>query len=140
MSGLGQLLLITQAADKSGTLHTARFAMEQGITVMAVPNGINDSNFAGSNNLIKTGAGLVSSVDDVLNELGIISHETKATLVRGRNAHEQKLLDLMLQGINDGEDLANMCGFGISQYNQALTMLELSGKIRALGANQWAIY
>lgn len=140
MSGLGQVVLVTQAAVKSGSLHTARFAMDQGITVMAVPGKITDPSYFGSNNMIKTGAGLVTEVNDVLHALGIHPHETAAKHVLGRNANEQILLDLMLEGVSDGEALLDQSGFGVSEFNQALTMLEISSKIRPLGANHWSIF
>lgn len=139
MSGLGQIVVVTDAAEKSGSLHTSRFAMEQGVTVMTVPGKIYDPNSVGTNNLIKAGAGVITSVDDVLSQLGLIRHETVAKQVRGRNAHEQKLLDLMLEGTTEGEDLLERSGLGVSEFNIALTMLEIGGKVRALGANNWAI-
>ncbi|QQS20433.1 DNA-protecting protein DprA [Candidatus Saccharibacteria bacterium] len=70
VAGLSNALLITEAAEKSGTLHTARFAMEQGRDVLVVPGNITSPNSVGCNNLIKSGAIPVSSVDDVLFALG----------------------------------------------------------------------
>jgi len=139
MSGLGQVVLITDAAEKSGSLHTSRFAMEQGITVMCVPGRLYDASHKGANNLLKSGADIVTSVDDILHALGLIRHETIARQVRGRNQNEQSLLDLMLLGVSEGEDLLLQSGLDVSEFNQALTMLEIGGKIRPLGANNWAI-
>ncbi len=139
MAGLGQVVLITDAAQKSGSLHTARFALEQGITVMCVPGRIYDLSHVGANNLLLTGASIVTSIDDVLNELGLVLHKTFAKKVRGRNKNEQAVLDLMLEGVYEGEDLLIQSGLNVSEFNQALTMLEIGGKIRALGANNWAI-
>src|SRR5688572_6641342 len=70
-SGLGDALLITEAAEKSGTLHTANFALEQGRPVLAVPGNITSPTSAGTNNLIKAGATPVTGVQDVLLALGL---------------------------------------------------------------------
>lgn len=141
MSGLAQAVLITQAGEKSGTLYTARFAEEQNREVFVVPGNINHIGSAGSNNLIKSNkGGLVTAPKDVLVALGFEPHATPVAEVRGRNANEQKLLDLMLQGISDGEQLLQNSGLEVSRFNQALTMLEIAGKIRPLGMNHWAIF
>lgn len=50
--------------------------------------------------------------------------------MKGRNANEQLLLDLMLQGVSDGDQLLEHSKLGVSDFNQALTMLEISGKVR----------
>lgn len=140
MSGLAQIVLITEAGEKSGALYTANFAKEQGIDVMAVPGNIDQIHSEGCNNLIKTGAGLVTEATDILHGLGLEPHKTKAKRVRGRNTNEQKILDLMLEGINQGDVLLEKSGMDIIHFNQVITMLEIDGKIRPLGANNWAIY
>ncbi|MGC1176947.1 MAG: DNA-processing protein DprA [Candidatus Saccharimonadales bacterium] len=139
MSGLAQAVLITEAAERSGSLHTARFALEQGKDVLAVPGDITRSGSVGVNNLIKSGATPVTSYLDVLYVLGIEEHQTTAHEVRGRNAHEQRVLDLLLRGINEGELLLQQSELSASQFNQVLTMLEIGGKVRSLGANQWSL-
>jgi DNA processing protein len=140
VSGLADALIITEAAEKSGSLHTARFALEQGKTVMAVPGNITNIGSVGTNNLFKSGATPVTSYLDVLHALGLPSHQTAAHAVHGRNAHEQTVLDLLLQGINDGASLLQQSRLSISEFNQVLTMLEIGGKIRSLGANNWSVY
>jgi len=139
MAGLGQAVLITEAAEKSGSLHTARFALEQGKTVMAVPGNINQAGSIGTNNLIKAGAVPVTSYTDILHAMGLKAHQTHFKSVRGRNAHEQMVLDLILQGVNAGEQLLNKSNLSASEFSQVLTMLEIGGKIRPLGANQWSL-
>lgn len=139
VAGLSQAVLITEAAEKSGSLHTARFALEQGKDVLAVPGNINTPTSVGANNLIKAGATLVTSSRDVLHALKLEDHQTTAREVRGRNAHEQSVLDLMLQGVNDGDELLAESGLATAEFNQVLTMLEIGGKIRPLGANHWGI-
>ncbi|HEY5442387.1 MAG TPA: DNA-protecting protein DprA, partial [Candidatus Saccharimonadales bacterium] len=140
MAGLGQVLLITEAAEKSGSLHTARFALEQGKTVMAVPGNIGSRGSVGTNHLIKSGATPVTSYIDVLHALGLEPRQATDRAVKGRNAHEQSLLDLLAQGVSDGEELLRRSGLTASAFNQALTMLEISSKVRTLGANHWSTY
>ncbi len=140
MSGLAQAVLITEAAEKSGSLHTANFALQQGREVLAVPGSIFSPGSAGTNNLIKAGAAPATSYLDVLHALGVQPHQTPVREVKGRNAHEQAVLDLMLLGVTGGDQLLDGSRLSASEFNQALTMLEVGGKIRPLGANRWALY
>ncbi len=137
VSGLAQALLITEAAEKSGTLHTANFALEQGRDVLAVPGSIFSPTSAGTNNLIKAGAMPVTSYLDVLRALHIEDNAVEAKGARGANEAEQLLLDLLAEGVRDADMLLAGCNLGVSDFNQTLTMLEISGKIRSLGAGQW---
>jgi DNA processing protein len=142
VSGLADALLITEAAEKSGTIHTATFAMEQGIDVLVVPGNITSPTSAGTNNLIKTGAIPVTTVGDILHAIGIHAKTRKGAnlqRIRGANADEQQLVNLMEQGIFDGGELLHASGFGIEKFNHHLTMLEITAKIRSLGANQWSL-
>jgi DNA processing protein len=138
VAGLADALLITEAAEKSGTLHTARFALEQGRDVLAVPGNITSPASAGTNNLIKTGATPVTSVQDILYVLGI-DKATPKTTVRGQNADEQAIIDLLQAGTTDGSELLIRSTLPASLFNQTLTMLEISGKIRPLGNNLWTL-
>lgn len=137
-SGLSQAVLITEAAEKSGTLHTARFALEQGKDVLAVPGNITSPTSAGTNNLIKTGAAPVTSADDIFHALGIQA-KAPALRPRGSTPAEQAILDLLAGGEADGDTLLTQSKFEVSTFNQTLTMLEITGKIRSLGANKWAL-
>jgi DNA processing protein len=140
VAGLSQVLLITEAAEKSGSLHTARFALEQGKDVLAVPGNITSQISVGTNNLLKSGAMPVTSYLDVLHALGLEDRLRRPLKeVRGRNAHEQTVLDLLVKGINDGDQLLKQTNLTISEFNQVLTMLEIGGQIRSLGTNHWSL-
>jgi DNA processing protein len=137
-SGLSHAVLITEAAEKSGTLHTARFALEQGKDVLAVPGNITSRTSSGTNNLIKTGATPVTSVDDIFHVLGIQATAPVRT-PRGATPEEQTIINLLAEGENDGATLLFMSRMETSLYNQTMTMLEITGKVRSLGANKWSL-
>ncbi len=138
VSALSDVVLIPEAALKSGTLHTARFALEQGKEVMAVPGNITSDTSVGANNLIKAGACLASSVEDILHTLGLEA-KYKKKVPKGATAEEQLILDLIVSGVDDGAELLAATGLSPSSFNQSLTMLEISGAVRALGANHWGV-
>ena len=76
ISGLSLATVIVEAAERSGSLITARFALEQGREVMAVPGSPLDPRAKGSNRLLKQGAALIESADDVLQAIEGISPPT----------------------------------------------------------------
>ncbi len=67
IAGMAHAVLITEAAEKSGSLHTAEFALDQGKEVLAVPGNIFSPNSVGTHNLISQGAQLVQNSEEVLN-------------------------------------------------------------------------
>lgn len=138
IAGLSDVLLITEAALKSGSLHTARFALEQGRDVVAVPGNIDSVTSVGTNNLLKAGAGVVTSANDVLTALGMTPTDQTARQ-KGDNEAEQTLLDLLQSGVQDGTELLDKSALDIDLFNQTLTMLEITGKIQAQGNNKWSI-
>ncbi len=142
VAGLSNVLLITEAAINSGTLHTARFALEQGIDVLAIPGNITSPTSAGTNNLLKSGATPVTGIDDILYALNLMPTGKKSSLrsrVKGANAEEQHIINLLEQGVSDGNQLLTASGLSVDQFNHHLTMLEITTKIRPLGANIWAL-
>jgi DNA processing protein len=106
--------------------------------VLAVPGNITSPASAGTNRLIKTGATLVTCADDIFHVLGIKATSWPA-VPRGSTPEEQKLIDLLAAGENEGAALLAHSGLAIIQFNQTLTMLEITGKIRSLGANKWSL-
>lgn len=137
VSGLADIVIVTEAAEKSGTLHTANFALSQGRTVMAVPGPITSQYSKGTNNLIKAGAIPITDVSDVIFKLGLT--ETKKRAINATTQEEYVILSLLSEGSRDGHELLDLSQLDTQIFNQTLTMLEINGQIAALGANQWQI-
>ena len=135
ISGLSQAIVVTEAGIKSGALITARDALNQGKVVMAVPGNITSPASAGPNNLIHRGAAIVRSASDVVTELGFL--DTNPKPVSCRNPHEARLLKLMTSGPATSDTLIEASGLSAAEFANIITLMEITGKVRNLGAGQW---
>ena len=129
ISGLARGCLIVEAALDSGSLITARFAAEQGREVLAIPGSIHSPLSRGCHALIKQGAKLVESAQDVLEELGVAA----ATGTRAPEPGEgHDLLDKMGFDPCDIDGLIARSGLTAEIVSSILLQLELEGKIAGL--------
>lgn len=138
-SGLSDAVLIIEAAEKSGTLITAQFAVDQNRTVLAVPGNIDSANSVGTNELIKSGATPVTSADDILEALGINPKSAKLTEYQPENSAEEAILKLIRSGIYFGEELQLRSGLSLNDFTTALTMLEIKDVITQPSLDTWDI-
>jgi len=140
VTALSDGILITEAAVRSGTSTTAGFALEQGRPVMVVPGNITSPLSAGCNNLLRVGATPITTVSDILHELGLqdISSD-QAMLPLPATKEEALILQLITGGITDGELLHQESRLDAALFSQTMSMLEIEGKIKALGANNWTV-
>lgn len=139
VSGLGDAVLITEAAARSGTLSTAARALEQGKDVLVVPGNITSPQSAGCNQLIRQGATPVTSLDDVLAIIMPHAAENQVQIPLGDTPAQATILTLLGDGLRDGDALQHASGLAASEFSAELTMLELNGLVRALGGNQWTL-
>lgn len=137
IAGLSLATLVTEAAAHSGALITAGFALEADRLVMAVPGNINSLLSAGTNNLLKAGAIAVTEARDVLLALDLEVPTLKAKIAKPASKQEAVILELMANEIFDSEDLIAQSGFDTAQFNQVITLMEISGKVRNIGAGRW---
>jgi DNA processing protein len=139
IAALAEGVLITEAAVASGSLHTARFALELGIPVLAVPGPITSPTSEGTNNLIKAGAVPVTSVADIFSALMWRDTAETADEIRANSEEERVVIELLRAGVSDGHELLQRSGLEAARFHQSLTMLEITGRISALGNNHWAL-
>jgi DNA processing protein len=139
IAALSDALLITEAAEKSGTMHTANFALELGKPVLAVPGNINSPMSMGTNNLIKSGAFLVTDEQDIYSALGIKEDKLRQEIFLGDTDEETMIINLMRSGVSAGEEIHIKSELPIEMFQQALTMLEIKGIVKPLGNNHWQL-
>lgn len=142
ISGLADVVVIPEAAERSGSLNTAAHALEQGREVFAVPGDIGRPLSRGCNRLIRQGATPYLEVEDVLNLLFPPRRKQKAAqaeLLFGDTEVETNLLRMLAAGVSDGEEMVEKLQMPGGEFNQAMTMLEIKGRVRALGANRWGL-
>ena len=139
VSGLSDAIIVTEAAARSGTLSTAAHALEQGREVFVVPGNITSPLSAGCNNLIKQGAHPITGAEDVLEIIAPELLRPQSLLPLGSTPLESKIISLLQSGIRDGEELQGLSEVDVVEFSRAITMMEISGTIRALGGNQWTL-
>lgn len=132
--GLSRGCLVVEAAVSSGSLITARLAAEQGREVFAIPGSIHSPLAKGCHALIKQGAKLVESAQDVLEELGLVASAAEPVVPL---ADPQGLLTHIGHDPCDLEALKQRSSMDTAALIAALTTLELDGFIESLPGGRW---
>ena len=150
ISGASLGTLVVEAARRSGSLITARLAAEQGREIFAIPGSIHNPLARGTHQLIRQGAKLVESVDDIFSELGAMaglileSSQTEDTAPQAtdtsdaeRDPDYQSLLDALGHDPVTIDVLAERSGLTIEQVSSMLLILELEGQIEVLAGGTY---
>lgn len=130
IAGISMGVLVTQGAEDSGSMITARCAMDFGRPVFAVPGPITSSLSKGPNSLISKGAKLIFDTSDILKELGIDKKKTRREKVKGENKEEQKVIDLLENESLSFDEIAKRIKLDASKTAAILSMMEIKGLIK----------
>jgi len=141
ISGLSRAVVVIEAGEKSGSLITARCALEQGRDVLAVPGNVLSGRNRGAHALLRDGATIVESADDVLEELGMFSGAGRAGGAggAGKSVHS---IDPLLACLTPGEpsdldEIAERSGLSSARLLPRLFELELQGAVKRVGGGRF---
>ncbi|KKQ98615.1 MAG: hypothetical protein UT24_C0009G0117 [Candidatus Woesebacteria bacterium GW2011_GWB1_39_12] len=135
ISGLSKAVIVVEGMIKSGTIHTAKHAAEQGRTVFAVPGQITSPMSAASHYLIKNGAKMVTSVNDILEELDLQLKVDRDAVnkVMPTDADEKKIIEILTNEPLHLDECARISGLKVSEISGKLTVMELKGIVKNIG-------
>ncbi len=128
VAGMSLGVLVVEAKEKSGALITAAHAFSFKRKVFAVPGSIFSKNSRGTHSLIKKGAQLVESPEEILQQLNIAPKKEPLS-------EDNFLLQILDSGPLSLEEIVAKSKLSVSQVLQTLTLLELEGKVKNLGKN-----
>ncbi|HSH31478.1 MAG TPA: DNA-processing protein DprA [Candidatus Saccharimonadales bacterium] len=137
IAGLSCAVVIPEADASSGSLITANFALEQNRTVMAVPGNTTSLRSAGPNNLIKSGATPITGSSDILAALDLEAPQLAKSTVTAKSREEALVLELLSQGVTTTAELITRSHMTAGQFANVITLMEITGKVRNLGAGSW---
>lgn len=134
IAGLSRGTLVVEAAVKSGALITAYLALDYNREVFAVPGNIDSEESKGTNQLLKEGAKIVTSFEDIVNELNIpvmkIQQRIKNEIPLSNE--EKKILEILRYNMM-ADDIVIKSSLDIIVVNASLTMLEMKGMVENIG-------
>jgi len=138
ISGLSLGVLVTEGADDSGALITARYAGEQGRDVFAIPGPITNPMSRAPAKLLKSGAKLVERVEDILEELNIEGTLRKDSgqargVYEGETKEEKKILSVLGSDRLHMDDIVRASGLTTAKVAATLTVLEIKGIVKDYG-------
>jgi DNA processing protein len=152
ISGYSLGTLVVEAARRSGSLITARLASEQGREVFAIPGSIHNTLSRGCHQLIRQGAKLVESADDIVSELGPMVEFLSEQLMQnsddadaapdftiGRDDDYKLLIKALGHDPATTDEIVSKSGLTIDQVSSMLLILELEGEIEALHGGQYSL-
>lgn len=145
ISGLSLGVVVVEATEKSGSLITAALALEQGREVFAVPGEVGASRSRGAHRLIRQGAKLVETVDDIMEEIApqLLVRSGKAvsaprrTLPQNLGDEFQRIFDLFQERPLQIDEVIESSGCSPSRVSEILLELELQGYIKQLPGKKY---
>jgi DNA processing protein len=129
VAGMSRGVLVVEGAGKSGTLITARYAAEQGRDVFAPPSPITSAYSEAPNRLIKDGATMVISPEDIIKEYGVVTTHVVKDILSSVEGQTRRIIELLLQEPHLADDLQQKMKISVDTIMQELTLLEIEGLV-----------
>lgn len=141
ISGLSDMVLVIEADERSGTLITTTWALDQGKDVMAVPGNIFSPQCKGTNKLIKEGALVFSSIDDIINTLNIKKIKKQKNKSEEENSGKDKLVHRVYKVLTNNpihiDDIVRITDVDIKQLYKVLFEMQLRDEVYCLNSNYY---
>jgi DNA processing protein len=143
ISGLARAVVVIEAGEKSGSLITARAALEQGRDVRAVPGNVLTGRNRGAHGLLRDGAKIVETADDILEELNVsVGMNLAAVEGASEPAKAARPVDAVLECLAPGEpcdldEIAERSGLSSARLLPRLFELEVQGLVRRAGGGRF---
>lgn len=137
IAGLSKAVLVTEAASDSGSLITARLAIEQGREVFAVPGPITSSLSKGPAELIRDGARIVFESKDIFDELGVSTGSTPSVPMDGLSNDEKKILEILENETLHIDEISRTLDFTAAKTSAILLKMEIVGLVRSMGSGSY---
>ncbi|KKQ36254.1 MAG: protecting protein DprA protein [Candidatus Roizmanbacteria bacterium GW2011_GWA2_37_7] len=139
ISGLSRGVLVAEGLKDSGSLITARYALQQGKDVFAPPAPITSDQSQAPNLLLKEGAKLVTTVEDILEEYGLKEQKTVKETLKSLPEEQKRLFQLLSQEAFTPDEIARLIKAPVYQVLSLLSTMELSGIIEKNEAGKYQI-
>ena len=142
IAGLSDVVIVVEGKNNSGSLITAEYALKQGKDIFACPGRIGDSLSEGTNNLIKQGAYILTSADDVLSYLGLFIDgilPKKSVDINSLDYYEKIIYDTLDKNTYHIDEISNMSHLPIDKCINILMSLQLKGLITSTISNYYKI-
>lgn len=139
IAGLARATIVIEAAERSGSLLTARSALEANRDIFTVPGSIYSPGSAGPHRLIQLGAKLIHDPNDLLVELGLEqgSVEQRSRVILPDSREERLILDVLGPEPLPLDALVSQIDLDAASVMSTLTLMEMKGRVRNLGGNQY---
>jgi len=139
IAALAQATLVMEADLRSGSLITARQAADYGKDVLAVPGSVLAGNHAGCHQLIRDGATLAESAENVLQHMGWLAQSTAGKTYVPNSAEEALILQLLERESMHVDALAETCGLTVPELSPILLRFELQGVVERLPGSRYLL-